>query len=178
MSHPEETLLLDYVLREPLDPVVLEGLEQHLFACPACARRAAAQAELVDGLHRGLSRLPPVVVSDAQLARLEGALRVQCATIGAFEQRPERVASDSQLFVTRVKVSMTGVDRLDVRLCDGEGVPFLELSDVPFEPQAPFINLTCDSHIARRNPRFRVQLTGLIAGAQVSLADCVFQQEA
>ncbi|MBL8953251.1 MAG: zf-HC2 domain-containing protein [Myxococcaceae bacterium] len=175
-GHLDEQQLTDYAAGERLDAAEVEAIEGHLFGCDSCAARAAEAASLVTRLRDVFRALPPMLMSDAELEAMTRTHQVQVCNVGAFEQVFATVSPHVDIAVTRIAVDLTGVERLDVKLCAADGAPFIEVSGATFEPGAKFVNVVCDVHIASQNTAFRVQLSGVRGGVPVQLADCTVAQ--
>jgi hypothetical protein len=138
IAHPlDVTLLADY-WAGALDAGDEAALEEHLFDCDACGQRLRELIALAEGV-RGLARGGSLrmVVSDAFLetARAEGLrIREYAPPPGGSVQCT--VAADDDLLIARLSADLRGARRVDLSLCDEQGVERVRLEDVPLRPGA------------------------------------------
>ena len=151
----------------PVDAVVLadywcatlgkadEGaLEEHLFACDECGDRLREMIALGEGV-RELTREGSltIVVSDAflKLAKEQG-LRVR-------EYAPPRsgsvectVTAEDDFLIGRLAADLSAGQRIDLSLCDGQGIERIRLADVPFQPKAGSVSFQQSIAYAKAAP--------------------------
>jgi hypothetical protein len=110
-----------------------EAVESHLFACDACGDRLRAAVALATRL-RDVARSGGlrVVVGEALVRRAQATGR----RVRRYEAAPAETihctaAVDDELFVARLAADLRGAARVDLSLCDPEGVERQRLVDVP-----------------------------------------------
>jgi len=135
----------------PIDPAVLadywlaalatpeeEAVEDHLFACDECGARLREIIALAEGI-RKIAREGSLlmVVSDAFLKHVaEDGLRVR-----EYAPRPGggvecTVTAEDDFLIGRLASNLSGAKRVDLCICDQNGVERLRLPDIPFSPAA------------------------------------------
>jgi hypothetical protein len=131
-TSPDE--LLAWWLDE-LDADEEEALDEHLFACPLCARRLNAIVTLGDAIRDAtLHGEFGFVVPAAFVARLKRA----GLTLREYQLNPGgsvncTIAPGEDFVVANLTVPLAGVQRLDV-LIDDMTFGKARLTDVPFDP--------------------------------------------
>jgi hypothetical protein len=133
----DAAVLADYWLAALAGPEE-ESVEEHLFACDECGARLRDTIALADGI-RNVARDGDLlmVVSDAFLKGITGeGLRVR-------EYAPARggsvqctVSEDDDFLIGRLAADLSAAQRLDLCICDQQGVEKLRLPDIPFHPQS------------------------------------------
>lgn len=133
----DAALLADYWLAA-LAGLEEEAVEEHLFTCDACGARLREVMALSDGI-RKVAREGNllIVVTDAFLKKVVGeGLRVR-------EYAPPRggnvqctVSSEDDFLIGRLTADLRDVSRLDLCICNGEGIEQMRLPDIPFRPDA------------------------------------------
>jgi hypothetical protein len=128
----EAAVLMDYWLGQ-LPAAAEETVDEHLLSCDECGDRLRETIALAESL-RTLARSGSlqVVVSDQFVKHAaETGQRVR-------EYAPPRggavqctVAADDDLLVARLAVDLSTAARVDLSWCDGVGVEFLRMSDIP-----------------------------------------------
>jgi hypothetical protein len=137
-AHPIDTAVLaDYWLAA-LPPSEEEAVEQHLFTCDLCGARLRDFIALADGV-RALAREGSLtmVVSDAFLQRAAGqGLRVR-------EYAPPRsgsvectVSAEDDFLIGRLSADLREARRVDLCICDSQGVERFRMADIPFSSEA------------------------------------------
>lgn len=114
------------------------GVEEHLFTCDECGARLRETIALAGGL-RTVARQGNLlmVVSDAFLKRVaEEGLRVR-------EYAPPRggsvhctVSANDDFLIGRLQADLSATQRLDLSLCNREGVEQFRLANIPFRPES------------------------------------------
>jgi hypothetical protein len=129
--------LADYWLAA-LSPAEEEAVEEHLFACDSCGARLREVMALAEGI-RTLAREGSLrmVVTEAFLERAaEEGLRVRQYAPPAGGGVQCTVTAEDDLLVARLAADMSGAQRVDLCICDGEGVEQQRLKDIPVAPGA------------------------------------------
>lgn len=113
-----------------------ETVEQHLLACDHCGGLLWEVIALVDGI-RALARGGSlrIVVSDAflQRAAAEG-LRVREYAPAPGGSVQCTVTAEDDILIARLSADLQSANRVDLCLCDGNGVEQQRSSDIPFRP--------------------------------------------
>lgn len=131
-----------------------EAVEEHLFVCDECGtrlRELIALAEEIRKLARQGSLI--MVVSDAFVKRAaEQGYHVR-------EYSPPRsgsiectVAAEDDFLIGHLTADLSKAKRIDLSLCDGEGVERLRLPDIPFRSQAPRVTFQQSITYAKAAP--------------------------
>jgi hypothetical protein len=149
----DAALLADYWLAALPQPEE-DRIEEHLFACAECAARLEEMAALAGAL-RNLARQGSLtmVVSDAFLERAaEEGLRVRQYSPPPGGGVECTVTAADDLLIGRLSANLTAATRIDLSLCDAQGVERLRLSDIPFNPTAPGVALEQSITYAKAAP--------------------------
>lgn len=129
--------LADYWLA--LLPAAAEdSVEQHLFECDQCGARLREAISLVDGI-RALVRGGSLrmIVSETFLERAAAAglhLREYAPAPGGSVACT--VTAEDDILIARLPADLEGTSRVDLCLCDGNGVEQRRSSDIPFRPNS------------------------------------------
>ncbi len=129
----DPAVLADYWLAE-LPPADESALEEHIFACADCASALQSLVDLAEGIRR-LARQGNLgmIVTREFLDRLAGEglrLREYAPPAGGSVQCT--VTAQDDLLISRLAADLTGVERLDLALCDPSGAERLRMRDIPF----------------------------------------------
>jgi hypothetical protein len=153
---PFETLVALWCGELPAEEA--EALEEHLFACDACADASARLGVLVAGL-RGF--IPPVI-SHAHRDRLAASgVRLRVTPVEPGVDVEVFFAPEFDLLVHALKGDLAHADRVDIVLLDPAGIPRLEFEHVPFDRQTGEVLVACQRHYETLgavpgDPRFSV----------------------
>jgi hypothetical protein len=132
-SNPiDAALLADYWLAA-LPEAEEESVEEHLLACDACGDRLHEVIALAEGV-RNLARQGSLrmVVSDAFLKRAAGeGLRVREYAPPAGGSVQCTVTAEDDILIGRLAADLSGAQRVDLSICDGNGAEQLRLRDIP-----------------------------------------------
>ncbi len=132
-SNPiEPDVLIDYWLAVLPSPDE-EAVEEHLLTCDECGDRLRETIALAEGL-RTLARSGSlvVVISDhfvKHAAEMGQRVREYAPSPGGSVQCT--VAADDDLLVARLAADLGSATRVDLSWCDGQGVEYLRLADIP-----------------------------------------------
>jgi hypothetical protein len=168
-------VLADYWLGEAPG----DGLEEHLLGCAECSRRLAEVAKLVEGV-RKLARegLLRVVVSDAFLKRLESeGVRRREYRVEAWGSVACTVSPEDDVLVTRLAAELAGVRRVDLALCDAEGLEVGRLEDIPVASGSREVVLAEPIDRVRSLPEsvMQLRLVAVEAGGERVLGEYTFR---
>lgn len=113
-----------------------EKLEEHVFACAACAGRAEWLAALSDGVRAAVraGALGMVVSAPFVEAMRQAGLRLREYRLGPGERVNCTMAAQDDAVVSRVRAPLAGVKRLDILEDIDEGRQSFAMHDVPFDP--------------------------------------------
>jgi hypothetical protein len=149
----DAAVLADYWLAALTGPEE-ETIEEHLLACDECGARLREVIALGDGI-RNVARQGNLlmIVSDAFLRRAaEAGLRIR-------EYAPPRggsvqctVSIEDDILVGRLSADLSATKRLDLCICDREGVERLRLRDIPFSPKSGNVTFQQPMNYAKGAP--------------------------
>jgi hypothetical protein len=129
--------LADYWLADLAGPEE-EAVEEHLFQCAACAARLREVIALADGI-RNVARqgnLLTIVTEEFLKQVADEGMRVR-------EYAPPRggsvqctVSLDDDFLIGRLIADLSEARRLDLCICNREGIEQMRLPDIPFRPDS------------------------------------------
>jgi hypothetical protein len=132
-SNPiDAAVLADYWLAALAKPEE-EAVEEHLLDCDRCGARLREAIALAEGV-RNLAREGSLrmVVSDAFLKRAaEEGLRVRQYAPPPGGGVQCTVTAEDDILIGRLAANLSGAKRVDLCICDGQGVEQLRLPDIP-----------------------------------------------
>lgn len=116
-----------------------EAVEEHLFACEECGTRLreviALAAEIRELARQGSLLL---IVSDAFVKRAaEQGLQIREYSPARSGSIQCTVTAEDDFLIGRLTADLSTARRVDLSLCDRQGVERLRLPDIPFHSQAP-----------------------------------------
>jgi hypothetical protein len=133
----------------PIDPAIVadywigsmaeadeEAIEEHLLECDSCGDRLRRVIVLADGI-RKLAREGSLrmVVSDLFLQRAaESGLNVREYKVTAGGSVECTVTAEDDILIGRVAADLSGAKRVDMSICNENGVEQLRLPDIPVHP--------------------------------------------
>jgi hypothetical protein len=136
------------------------GVEEHVFACDACAARLAAVARIAQGVARVSGRRGGVdmVVTGAIVDRLarEG-LKLRSYRVAPGGTVACTVAPDDDLVVTTLDVDLAGVESVDL-VKRRDGAVFSRMSDVPVDAARGEIVYTVSGDRLRGLPKTTIEV--------------------
>jgi hypothetical protein len=178
-SHPlDAAILADYWLAL-LAKADEEAVEEHLFTCDECAARLRELIELAEGVRKLASEgALRMVVSDAFLKRAtKEGLRVHEYALRPGDRVECTVTADDDLLVGRLAADLSGANRVDLCICDGQGIEQLRLPDIPIQTGASSVIYQESITFAKASPSNRMiaRLVALDeAGAERLLGEYTF----
>jgi hypothetical protein len=151
VSHTEFSQLVDYWAGD-LAGDVEAAVEEHAFACDACARRMTAVGQLADGVLRTIGRRGgfDVVATRSMIEQLERdglVTRHYRAKLG--ELVPCSVGAGDDLLVTTIEADLTGVERVSYSLLSGDGRLLHRSEDAPIDRASGLLVYTMAADVAR-----------------------------
>lgn len=136
----DAAVLADYWLAALPEPEE-HTIEEHLFTCDECGarlREIIALAEEVKRIARAGSLRMAVSESIVQRAAAEGLhVRAYAPPPGGGVQCT--VTAEDDFLIARLAANLAGAKRVDLSLCNENGVEHLRLTDIPFHSAAPAI---------------------------------------
>jgi hypothetical protein len=147
--------------------------EEHYLGCQQCADqlfRLAGVAAALRAWHR--SGRGQVVVTEAALAALRAAgqqLLELRLTAGQTPNQP--FPPEIDFVVARLAGDLAAVERLDLELSSGDGLPFYSVRDAPFDPASGEVLVLCERHLAASHSTLLFRLHLHRAYGSVSTAD-------
>jgi hypothetical protein len=126
--------LLDYWIGE-VPSARADAIEEHVFACDACAGRLAELEALAASVRRltEIGRFRTAVAPSLVEILAARGLRIRTYRPRAGEITPCGAAADDELLVARLPVDVRGVARVDLAVCDERWAERERLADVPFD---------------------------------------------
>lgn len=130
----------------PIDPAMLadywfglkaapeeEAIEEHLFECDYCGHRLRQVVVLADGIRKlALEGSLRMVVSDVFLQRAaESGLAVREYHVPPGGSVECTVTADDDILIGRVAANLSGAQRVDMCICNENGIEQLRLPDIP-----------------------------------------------
>jgi len=115
-----------------------EAVEEHLLACDFCGERLREVIALTDGIQRVASQGNLLmVVSDEFLRRVaEDGRRVREYAPPAGGSVQCTVSAEDDFLIGRLHADLSATKRLDLCICDRDGVEKFRLPDIPFRPDS------------------------------------------
>jgi len=167
-AHPiDPAVLADYWLAE-LSEAEESGVEEHLFECEECSGHMQSMAQLAVGI-RGLARQGnlPLIVTGEFLDRLEQAgFHVRQYAVPAGGAVQCTVTAQDDFLIGRLAADLTGIQRLDLAMCDASGAERQRLRDIPFRAARGEVIFNYPIAVARRlGPDVLVMRLLAIAGS-------------
>jgi anti-sigma factor RsiW len=148
----DPAILADYWLAE-LAPNDESAVEEHIFDCEDCTRQLQSVIDLAEGI-RTLARQGNLgmVVTREFLDRLtrEG-LRAREYAPQAGGAVACTVTAQDDLLIGRLAADLTGIERVDVALCDPSGAERQRLQDIPFRGGLTEVMLNYPIGMARQS---------------------------
>jgi len=139
----EPAVLADYWLAE-LPPAEESAVEEHLFACEDCSQSLQSIMALAEGI-RTLARqgnLGMIVTREFLDRMAREGLRPR-----EYQAQPGgtvhcTVTPQDDLLIGRLAADLSGIERVDLALCDLSGSERLRMRDIPFRaaPGEVFLN--------------------------------------
>jgi hypothetical protein len=132
--------------RTPIDPAILadywvallppseeERVEEHLLSCDECGDRLREIVQLSEAL-RALARsgaLRVIVAEEFVTHAADAGQRVRQYDFAPGQTVSCTIAADDDLLVARLAADLAGAERVDLSLCDPQGVERHRMTDIP-----------------------------------------------
>jgi len=132
MNPIDAAVLADYWLAL-LSSSEEDALELHLLDCDDCGQRLREMIVLADGV-RKLAREGSVrmIVSDVFLQRAaEGGVKVREYLVPVGGSVECTVTAEDNILIGRLTANLAGADRVDICICNENGVEQLRMPDIP-----------------------------------------------
>jgi hypothetical protein len=148
--HPD--VLADYWLAV-LPAAQEQAIEEHLFACEDCSRRLQSTADLAAGIHTLAKQgnLPLIVTQDFLDRLHKEGLRARQYSVSAGAAVECTVTPQDDFLIGRLAADLTGVDRLDLSMCEVSGEERVRLRDIPFRGGVGEVILNYPMAVARQS---------------------------
>lgn len=149
----DPAVLADYWLGA-LPPADEQPVEEHLLTCDSCGDQLRHTIALASAL-RDLARQGSLVMilSDAFLQRLAAdGLRVRQYAPPQGGSIACTVTVDDDLLIGRLTADLSNATRVDLSLCDAQGIEQHRLRDLPFRSDSPAILLQQSITYAKAAP--------------------------
>lgn len=156
-----------------------QAVEEHLFGCDACGARLREVIALADGI-RSVARGGDlqIVVNDEYLRRAaQEGLRIREYTVPPGGSVQCTVTAEDDLLLGRLVGETGGAQRVDVSLCDENGVEQMRLPDIPVYAGTPGVILQVAIRRMKAAPDFKLvaRLVGVDeAGEERALGEYTF----
>lgn len=156
-----------------------EAVEEHLFGCDACGARLREVIALVDRV-QALAREGDlqIVVNDDYLKRAaQDGLHIREYTVPRGGRVECTVTAEDDLLVGRLVADLGGAQRVDLSLCDENGVEQMRLPDIPVYAGIPSVILQVAITPMKAAPDFKLvaRLMGVDeTGQERALGDYTF----
>jgi anti-sigma factor RsiW len=155
-AHADLPTLVAYWLGE-LDEAKETELETHYLGCAECTTRLSEVEALASGIRRafGDGRIAAVVTpafADQLHAR---GLRIREYRVPLNGSVNCSVAPEDEVLLSRLPVTLEGVERLDLLISPEAGAAFVRLEDVPFDVAAGEVVLAPSIALVRQLPAHR-----------------------
>ena len=166
--------IVDYWAGE-LAPAEVDRIDEHVFACAACARQLAT----VEAMGRGIASVVREgrfrgVITDAILTRLSAdGLRIRMFTLEGQGVVPCAVWAGDDIVISRIRADFTDVDSVTIVSRQASGEEISRISDVALRPgQREILNAFPAAYL-RKLPATRVQITvtGHVGSADRTIAE-------
>jgi len=148
----DAAVLADYWLAE-LAPAEESAVEEHIFVCDDCARSLQSVIDLAEGV-RTLAKQGNLgmIVTREFLDRLarEG-LRAREYAPRAGGSVECTVTPQDDLLIGRLAADLSGVEKLDLSLCDPSGAERMRFRDIPFRAGLGEVLLNYPIGLARQS---------------------------
>jgi len=148
----DAAVLADYWLAE-LPPAEESLVEEHLFACEPCSRDLQSVMDLAQGI-RTLARqgnLGMIVTQEFLNRLIRGGLRAREYSAQAGGTVECTVTPQDDLLIGRLAADLSGVQKLDLSLCDPSGAERLRFRDIPFRAAPGEVLLNYPIGLARQS---------------------------
>lgn len=135
-------------------PTVEDALEEHLLRCDECGTRLREIITLATGVRKlaneGSLRM---VVSDEFLQRAaQEGLCIREYTLPAGGNVQCTVTAEDDLLIARLIADLSGVNRVDLAICDQHGNEMARMPDIPFHSDQTSITVQESMALAKAAP--------------------------
>lgn len=135
--------LVDDYFADDLDDADALALEEHVFACDACAALFDRAGTLAVALRQ---QIPPVI-SHARARRLEASGNsLKVTPIAPETPTSVEFSLDVDLLVHALRVDLTDASRVGLQFCAPDGAMLFEFEDVPFDADRGEVLVACQRH--------------------------------
>jgi hypothetical protein len=131
-------------------------IEEHIFACDACAATLAGLANLAAGLHE---HVPPVISRAHRDRLIANGARIRVTPVDAGVDARARFSLDVDFLVHALRGDLSRAERVDVEIvASGLSEPIF-CQGVPFDAKTGEVLICCQrhfEHLSPTDPTFRV----------------------
>lgn len=156
-----------------------EAVEEHVFACEACAGRLAGVAALARGISRTARRTGGMRLSATPAlidALSKHGVRMRHYRLGPGESVACTVGADDDLVVTWLRADLMGTERVDLAAYDASGAPLGRWEDMPVDPASGQVLFTLPGDEMRTWPDMvqRICVVAIEQGRERVLGEYTF----
>jgi hypothetical protein len=154
VTHLDRETLAAYFCDPPTTDA--EAVEEHLFACDACARAAERMAFIVRSLGR---MIPPVVSPDTVRGLEQEGRRLRRTEIHPGQRVVVEFSRDVDLLIHVLRGDLASARRIDLEIEAMSGEGRQVLPSVPFDAATGTVLIACQRHYQEAYPpelRFRL----------------------
>ena len=153
-GHPiDAAILADYWLAA-LPSSEEESVEDHLFDCGECGARLAEVIALAEGVRALVREANLLMTLSDEFVKRSAArgLRIRQYAPPAGGSVQCTVTVDDDMLIGRLAADLAGQRRVDLALCNQDGVEYARLADVPFGPGISDVIFQQPIHFAKGAP--------------------------
>jgi len=135
-GHPiDAAILADYWLAA-LPSSEEESVEDHLFDCGECGARLAEVIALAEGVRALVREANLLMTLSDEFVKRSAArgLRIRQYAPPAGGSVQCTITVDDDMLIGRLAADLAGQRRVDLALCNQDGIEYARLADVPFGP--------------------------------------------
>jgi hypothetical protein len=131
-------------------------VEEHLFACDACAGTSERFARLATGVRE---LLPPIISPAHRDTLVAGGTRIRVTPVDAGVDATAVFAPELDLLVHALRADLSRAERVDVEVLVPEWSEPLLCEGVPFDAKSGEVLVCCQRHFRQwSDPVFRVHV--------------------
>jgi hypothetical protein len=120
-----------------------ERLEEHLFACDACARRAQGLQRMIEQLR---AALPPLLTVERRQQLSARHPDLPAVHVHAGEHAHIRLGGGNDVGIWVMHGALDDATQVDVEVRAPDGSVLIAFADVPFDARRGEVVLACQSH--------------------------------
>jgi anti-sigma factor RsiW len=143
VAHPLSTADVAEYLAGELGREDEERLEEHLYACPECARAAERMGAVTVAIREAI---PPALTAD-RLEALRQSLRIHQTRVEAGHGAEAWFTADLDLLVHTLRADVAGAVRVALAVHGADDTLFMRVEAVPFDAQTGEVHVACQRHL-------------------------------